>query len=299
MEPERSLEAPNGDWRHLLVFDIPGSSFGEILQYAELRLLLTTVQRQTSTASSGETGVERLVHIYLVKGQARLLELGVRHVFQRHGDTWLSFNVTAAVRRPEPVTQLRLLVHIRATSPRSHLDLALVVTPYDGRQVEDVQPLLLLSYSALTTVPPHMTRSKRDAEDYEEESNNIWDDDRAPVGTGLQARRTKRQRNTCRRRPLYVDFSEIHYDTWIVAPDGYEAFQCTGKCFFPVSEHLSPTKHAIVQTLLHSVAPGKVSRACCVPTRLEPISVLYIDQKGVLTYRFSYQDMVVAECGCR
>jgi len=79
----------------------------------------------------------------------------------------------------------------------------------------------------------------------------------------------------------------------------FQAFQCTGKCFFPVSEHLSPTKHAIVQTLLHSVSPGKVSRACCVPTRLEPISVLYVDQKGVLTYRFSYQDMVVAECGCR
>jgi hypothetical protein len=94
--------------------------------------------------------VERLVHIYLLKEQGRLLELGVRHVFQRHGDTWLSFNVTAAVRRPEPVAQLRLLVHIRATSPRSQLDLALVVTPYDGRQVEDVQPLLLLSYSALT-----------------------------------------------------------------------------------------------------------------------------------------------------
>lgn len=76
---------------------------------------------------------------------------------------------------------------------------------------------------SLQVAPPHRTRHKRDTEDYEEESNNIWDDDRAPVGTGLQARRTKRQRNTCRRRPLYVDFSEIHYDTWIVAPNGYEA----------------------------------------------------------------------------
>ena len=79
----------------------------------------------------------------------------------------------------------------------------------------------------------------------------------------------------------------------------FQAFQCTGKCFFPVSEHLSPTKHAIVQTLLHSIAPGKAPRACCVPTKLEPISVLYVDQRGVLTYRFSYQDMVVTECGCR
>ena len=59
-------------------------------------------------------------------------------------------------------------------------------------------------------------RDKRDAEDYEEESNNVWDDDRAPM------RRSRKQRNTCRRKPLYVDFAEIHYDTWIVAPDGYE-----------------------------------------------------------------------------
>jgi hypothetical protein len=94
--------------------------------------------------------VERLVHIHLLTEQARLLELDVRHVFQRHGDTWLSFNVTAAVRSPETFTQLRLLVHIRATAPRSQFDLALVVAPYDGRQVEDVQPLLLLSYSAPT-----------------------------------------------------------------------------------------------------------------------------------------------------
>nr|CAD7448152.1 unnamed protein product [Timema bartmani] len=81
--------------------------------------------------------------------------------------------------------------------------------------------------------------------------------------------------------------------------DSCSAFQCVGKCFFPVSEHLSPTKHAIVQTLLHSVTPSKTARACCVPTRLEPISVLYMDHRGVLTYRFSYHDMVVAECGCR
>jgi hypothetical protein len=84
--------------------------------------------------------------------QARLMELDVRHVFQRHGDTWLSFNVTAAVRCPNPRTLLRLLVHIHATTPHSQLDLALVVSPHDGPQFQDqdVQPLLLLSYSALT-----------------------------------------------------------------------------------------------------------------------------------------------------
>lgn len=78
-----------------------------------------------------------------------------------------------------------------------------------------------------------------------------------------------------------------------------QAFQCTGKCFYPVAEHLSPTKHAIVQALLHSVAPSRASRSCCVPTMLNSISLLYIDEGGVLTYRYGYDDMVVLECGCR
>jgi hypothetical protein len=83
--------------------------------------------------------------------QARLVEVDVRHVFQRYGHTWLSFNVTAAVRRNNPRTLLRLLVHIRATTPHSQLDLVLSASPLDGTQFQDqdVQPLLLLSYSAL------------------------------------------------------------------------------------------------------------------------------------------------------
>lgn len=78
-----------------------------------------------------------------------------------------------------------------------------------------------------------------------------------------------------------------------------QAYQCHGRCFYPVAEHLSPTKHAIIQALLHSVDPTKAPRLCCVPTKLSSISVLYVDDKGVLTYRFAYKDMVVVECGCR
>ena len=27
---------------------------------------------------------------------------------------------------------------------------------------------------------------------------------------------------SCRRRPLYVNFTKINYDEWIIAPEGYE-----------------------------------------------------------------------------
>ncbi|XP_077999202.1 bone morphogenetic protein 10-like [Glandiceps talaboti] len=106
-------------------------------------------------------------------------------------------------------------------------------------------------------------------------------------------------KNGCRRKPLHVNFKEIKWDDWIIAPKRYEAFQCDGKCTFPLPAHWSPTKHAIVQTIMHSVTPGKTSRSCCVPTKLDPISILYYDADKVVTYKYKYDGMVVAECGCR
>ena len=97
-------------------------------------------------------GAEHLVHVHLLDEHTELLELGVRHVFHRHGDAWLGFNVTAAVMLRKPRAQLRLLVHIRAAGPHNQFDLTLVANPVEGRQFQDVQPLLLLSYSALTVI---------------------------------------------------------------------------------------------------------------------------------------------------
>ncbi|XP_003413706.1 bone morphogenetic protein 10 [Loxodonta africana] len=104
--------------------------------------------------------------------------------------------------------------------------------------------------------------------------------------------------NYCKRTPLYIDFKEIGWDSWIIAPPGYEAYECRGVCNYPLAEHLTPTKHAIIQALVHLKNSQKASKACCVPTKLEPISILYLD-KGVVTYKFKYEGMAVSECGCR
>ncbi|XP_074546949.1 bone morphogenetic protein 10 [Halichoeres trimaculatus] len=102
----------------------------------------------------------------------------------------------------------------------------------------------------------------------------------------------------CKRTPLFVDFKDIGWDTWIIQPLGYEAYECNGVCNPPMTAEVSPTKHAIVQTLLSVKSPKRASRACCVPTKLEPISLLYHDN-GVITFNHKYEGMVVAECGCR
>ncbi|KAM3867873.1 LOW QUALITY PROTEIN: bone morphogenetic protein 10 [Diretmus argenteus] len=105
--------------------------------------------------------------------------------------------------------------------------------------------------------------------------------------------------NHCKKQSLFVEFKDIGWDSWILAPTGYDAFECGGVCTFPLTKHVTPTKHAIVQTLVNINSPQKAARACCVPTKLDPISLLYLDDTGVVTYKYKFEGMVVAECGCR
>lgn len=107
----------------------------------------------------------------------------------------------------------------------------------------------------------------------------------------------KKHKANCKRHSLYVDFSDVGWNDWIVAPPGYHAFYCQGECPFPLADHLNSTNHAIVQTLVNSVN-SNIPRACCVPTDLSPVSLLYLDEYERVILK-NYQDMVVEGCGCR
>lgn len=63
---------------------------------------------------------------------------------------------------------------------------------------------------------------------------------------------------SCRIQTLYVSFKDLKWQDWIVAPEGYNAFYCTGECNFPLNAHMNATNHAIVQTLVHLMDPKKV-----------------------------------------
>ncbi|XP_051540708.1 bone morphogenetic protein 10-like [Myxocyprinus asiaticus] len=103
----------------------------------------------------------------------------------------------------------------------------------------------------------------------------------------------------CKRAELYVDFKDIGWDSWVVTPAGYQAYTCRGVCNYPLAPEVTPTKHAIIQTLLNLKSPQRASQACCVPTKLEPISLLYENKNGVVVLKHKYEGMVVMECGCR
>ncbi|PSN54809.1 Protein 60A [Blattella germanica] len=102
---------------------------------------------------------------------------------------------------------------------------------------------------------------------------------------------------SCQIQTLYVSFRDLEWHDWIIAPNGYDAFYCSGECNFPLNAHMNATNHAIVQTLVHLMSPSLVPKPCCAPTKLSPISVLYfLDESNVILKK--YKNMVVKSCGC-
>ncbi|XP_013884927.1 growth/differentiation factor 6-A [Austrofundulus limnaeus] len=121
---------------------------------------------------------------------------------------------------------------------------------------------------------------------------------RMALGNRHGKRHGKKSKSRCSKKPLHVNFKELGWDDWIIAPLGYEAYHCEGVCDFPLRSHLEPTNHAIIQTLMNSMDPYSTPPSCCVPSKLSPISILYTDSGNNVVYK-QYEEMVVEQCGCR
>jgi bone morphogenetic protein 7 len=76
---------------------------------------------------------------------------------------------------------------------------------------------------------------------------------------------------SCQIQTLYVSFKDLKWQDWIIAPDGYGAFYCSGECNFPLNAHMNATNHAIVQTLVHLMHPTKVSLKT-IPLELDSVT---------------------------
>ena len=107
-------------------------------------------------------------------------------------------------------------------------------------------------------------------------------------------RRTGRD---CEKLDFYVDFDEIGWGEWIVYPTRYNAYYCGGKCPHVMDESYTPTNHAVLQGLMRRRNRENAPRACCVPAKLQPITMLYHEHEEWVIRR--HENMVVETCGCR
>nr|WND63738.1 bone morphogenetic protein 10 [Sinonovacula constricta] len=290
---------------HNLQFDISALDASEKINSAELRLFTLIKKDQKSFG-----GVSRLVSVFQVKSTAShdSREYITSKFVHSAENAWESFDVTKALQnsmntphRHNAMEKLEVRIQSLFTSA-SPDNMDITINPNDTRQ-----PLLVV-YSNDNS-PVHEEEVDRHELLIHELATNVganskmvtYNDDEDDELTSHK--RSKRSRgyvrnSSCRLRPLYVNFADIGHDSWIIAPRAYPANQCAGRCNFPFTASMAPSSHAIIQYAMKQRFPRRVSKVCCVPTKLESISMLYYE-RGVYIYKAKYEGMVVTECGCR
>uniref|UniRef100_A0A8R1DZH3 TGF_BETA_2 domain-containing protein n=2 Tax=Caenorhabditis japonica TaxID=281687 RepID=A0A8R1DZH3_CAEJA len=239
----------------------------EVVTSAILKLRLRSRQNNTTRRSSGH------ISIYFYDDdnddddddeatQDRLL------IESRSVDNltdWIDFDVTAAFSfsRSTDIVHFRVRVpegvEIEETESSSMSSL-----PY----ARAAQSAPLIVFSDLSE--PSSVRRKRSAQTGNSERKNRKKGRK-------QHHNHDAESNLCRKTDLYVDFDELGWQDWIMAPKGYDAYQCQGSCPNPMPAQLNASNHAIIQSLLHSLKPDEVPPPCCVPTETSPLSILYMD----------------------
>lgn len=103
----------------------------------------------------------------------------------------------------------------------------------------------------------------------------------------------------CARRYLRVDFADIGWSEWILAPKAFDAYYCAGTCGFPIPKVVQPSNHATIQSIVRAVGiiPG-VPEPCCVPDKMSSLAVLYLDTSRNMVLKV-YPSMSVETCACR
>lgn len=104
-------------------------------------------------------------------------------------------------------------------------------------------------------------------------------------------------RGPCRVVEMQVDFQNIGWSKWILYPTNFNAKRCAGHCSGPLEAIHNPSNHAVMQDLIRMKMPGRAPEPCCIPTRLQPLSMLYVED-GTIVVRH-HEEMVADECGCR
>ncbi|KAG5855302.1 hypothetical protein ANANG_G00047680, partial [Anguilla anguilla] len=103
----------------------------------------------------------------------------------------------------------------------------------------------------------------------------------------------------CARRYLKVDFADVGWSEWIIAPKSFDAYYCSGTCGFPLPKILRPSNHATIQSIVKAVGitPG-IPEPCCVPDKMSSQSVLFLDEAKNMVLKI-YPNMSVQTCACR
>ncbi|KAJ8976495.1 hypothetical protein NQ317_018439 [Molorchus minor] len=93
----------------------------------------------------------------------------------------------------------------------------------------------------------------------------------------------------CQRTEWNVNFQYKNWNKFIISPDGFRAYDCSGKCLGTEEDH---ENHLKLLYTYHRRPP------CCVPVEYSPLPIMFYDKYGNVIIK-NYQNMIVTKCGCR
>ncbi|XP_026551901.1 growth/differentiation factor 9 [Pseudonaja textilis] len=104
--------------------------------------------------------------------------------------------------------------------------------------------------------------------------------------------------NECELHSFWLEFSELNWDKWIIAPHRYNPHYCKGDCPRIVGHRYGSPRHAVVQNLMREKLDSSVPELSCIPADYSPLSVLKVEADKSIVYK-EYQNMVAKTCTCR
>ena len=95
---------------------------------------------------------------------------------------------------------------------------------------------------------------------------------------------------------MYASLTGLDLSDEIIAPDGFNAYRCKGKCSSTLRKKF-PNRSGLMALLEKKKGIEINDEACCLLTKLAPISVIFYQKNGQIVLR-KFGGMVVEECGC-
>lgn len=106
-------------------------------------------------------------------------------------------------------------------------------------------------------------------------------------------------KSQCCKQRFYVSFKALGWDDWIIAPPGYYANYCSGKCGNGLnrSPDMFPTYYSHVVHEVRKYNKLNGNQLCCAPLKFSSMSLIYFGPDSKIIKR-DLPKMVVDECGC-
>lgn len=285
------------DERHFY-FNLSSLQSDELVKKAELRVFKRR-SKLDNTHGHFRVTVYRL-NRRPVEGsnswKRKLTTIDTRFVKCRRVGAWIVLNVTSAVTfwSSWPSRNFGLWITVVGVGiPNSDFDIAT-----GGRK----EPIMVIYGDSKEK---KQSKSLKSVNEIPNETRDISDQHTKRKGrnkddTPSSSTRSRRSvdDDKCARHKLFVKFRELNWDKWIIAPRGFSAFYCMGTCPEIIDKAYNPSNHAIIQSLLHHRHNKNIPAACCVPTSLHSMSLMYFELDGSIVLR-EYSGMVASTCGCR